>query len=503
MTQLSKIEPRPYQAEGIQQIRVEFSKGATCVLYVLSTGGGKSVILMIIALGAASKGSVTYAIAHKTELIEQLSLTLCKAGIEHNLIVPKNKLSAIKMAQYKAFGRVFYNPKSTIFVGSVQTINKRLDTLPKPDLIIPDEGHHYVEGSEWSQIIEKYPESKVLLLTATPARTDKKGLGRGFGGFADAMVVGPSMGWLIEQGNLSQYKVFTTSKQWDLTGAKTGKDGDYTSRSLEKIADKPSIVGDAISHYKKLAFGMKAMCFSVSIEASKHTCAQFNANGIPSIHVDGSMLDSERRQAIRDYAEGKYMMICCESLIDEGFDLEAISQIKGATIDCLVDLSPTQSLIRAMQRWGRILRPKEGKTAIIIDHAGNILRHGLPDIEREWSLEGEIRTSKNDGEKTISVRTCPQCFHIHLPEPQCPDCSFIYPQQVRVIDEKEGELVELTEDDKAAIKYQMKWDKRKEQSKAESLDDLIALGRQRGFKNPVGWANHIFRAREAKKLEHS
>lgn len=496
---MEKIVPRPYQQEGINDIRVEFSKGATCVLYVLSTGGGKSVILMYVASNAEKKGSVTYAIAHKTELIEQLSLTLCKAGVEHNLIVPKNKLSAIKMAQYKTFGRIFWNPKSKVFVGSVQTINKRLDTLPKPDLIIPDEGHHYVEGSEWSQIIEENPKAKVLLLTATPARTDKKGLGRGFGGFADAMVVGPSMGWLIEQGNLSQYKVYTTSKQWDLTGARTGKDGDYTSKSLEKITDKPSIVGDAISHYKKLANGMKAMCFSVSIDASKHTCAQFNANGIPSVHVDGSMLDSERRQAIRDYAEGKYLMICCESLIDEGFDLEAISQIKGATIDCLVDLSPTQSLIRAMQRWGRILRPKEGKTAIIIDHAGNILRHGLPDMEREWSLEGEIKDTKTNGEKTITVRTCPECFHIHLPEPQCPDCGFIYPIKVRVVDEKEGDLVELTEQDKDNIKYQMKWEKKREQSSADSLEKLIELGRQRGMKNPTGWARHVMAAREAKK----
>lgn len=496
---MEKIVPRPYQQEGINNIRVEFSKGATCVLYVLSTGGGKSVILMYVASNAEKKGSITYAIAHKTELIEQLSLTLCKAGVEHNLIVPKNKLSAIKMAQYKTFGRVFWNPKSKVFVGSVQTINKRLDTLPKPDLIIPDEGHHYVEGSEWSQIIEENPKAKVLLLTATPARTDKKGLGRGFGGFADAMVVGPSMGWLIEQGNLSQYKVYTTSKQWDLTGARTGKDGDYTSKSLEKITDKPSIVGDAISHYKKLANGMKAMCFSVSIDASKHTCAQFNANGIPSVHVDGSMLDSERRQAIRDYAEGKYLMICCESLIDEGFDLEAISQIKGATIDCLVDLSPTQSLIRAMQRWGRILRPKEGKTAIIIDHAGNILRHGLPDMEREWSLEGEIKDTKTNGEKTISVRTCPECFHIHLPEPQCPDCGFIYPIKVRVVDEKEGDLVELTEQDKANIKYQMKWEKKREQSSADSLEKLIELGKQRGMRNPQGWARHVMAAREAKK----
>lgn len=493
------ITPRPYQMDGINSIRDNFKSGSNCVVYVLSTGGGKSVILMYIASNAEKKGSTTYAVAHKSELIEQLSLTLCKAGVEHNLIVPKNKLSAIKMAQYKSFGRVFFNPSSNMYVGSVQTINKRLDSLQKANLIILDEGHHYTEDSEWSKLIHDNPDAKTLLLTATPARTDKKGLGRGQGGFADSMVIGPNMGWLIDNGYLSQYRVYTTSKQWNLDGVRTGKDGDYTGKSLEKVADKPSIIGDAVSHYKKIAYGMKAMCFSVSIEASKHTCDMFNANNVPSVHVDGSMSDSERRKAIKDYADGKYMMICCESLIDEGFDLEAISQIKGATIDCLIDLSPTKSIIRSMQRWGRILRPKEGKTAIIIDHAGNILRHGLPDMEREWSLDGEVKTSKNNGEKTIAIRTCPQCFRIHLPEPECPECGFIYPTQQRTVEEKDGELVELTEEDKSKIKYEMKWTKRKEQAKAETLDELIELGKQRGYKNPTGWAKHMFRAREAKK----
>jgi DNA repair protein RadD len=496
------ITPRPYQMDGITGIRTELKNGANCVVYVLSTGGGKSVILMYIASNAEKKGSITYAVAHKAELIEQLSLTLCKAGVEHNLIVPQNKLAAIKMAQYRAFGRIFYNPNSNTYVGSVQTINKRLDSLPSANLIILDEGHHYVEDSEWSQIIERNPSAKSLLLTATPARTDKKGLGRGFGGFADAMVVGPSMGWLIGEKYLSPYKAYTTSRQWDLTGVKKSKkDGDFTSKSLDKVMDKPSITGDAIATYKNgPAFGLKAICFSVSIEASRYTAEKMNQNGVSAIHIDGSMKDGERRQAIRDYAEGKYMVLCCESLVDEGFDLEAISQIEGATIDVLIDLSPTLSLIRFMQRCGRVLRYKPGKVAYIYDHAGNFLRHGLPDMEREWSLEGEVKSKKNGGEKAISVRTCSKCYHIHLPEPQCPSCGFVYPIQQRVIEEKEGELVELSKEDKERIKYEMQWQKKREQSRAESLEELIELGRSRGYKNPKGWALRIHHARELKKI---
>jgi len=494
------IKPRPYQQELIDGIRANLRRGDKCVLGVLSTGGGKSIILMDIAKNAERKGSVTYAIAHKSELIEQLSLTMCKAGIEHQIILPANKLAALKLTHYRVFGRVWWNPKSSIIVGSVQTINRRLDTLPKPDLIIPDEGHHYCYDSEWSEILRRYEDARVVLLTATPKRTDGLGLGRGEGGFADSMVIGPSMGWLIENGYLSQYRMFTTSKQWDLKNVRTGKDGDFTSQSLNKaISDKPTLVGDAIQHYKKLAYGEKAICFSVSIEASKHVAATFFANNIPAIHVDGKMTDAERRTAIREYAEGKYLILCCESLVDEGFDLEAISQIKGATIDCLIDLSPSQSLIKYMQRVGRVLRPKDGKVATIIDHAGNCLRHGLPDMEREWTLEGEVKGKKNQAEKAIAVRTCPECYRIHLPEPQCPDCGFIYPIQQRTVEEKEGELVELTKEDKEKIKYEMKWAKKREQANAESLEDLIELAKQRGYKSPKGWALRVWSAREQKK----
>lgn len=495
------ITPRPYQQEVIDKLKNSYRAKHKHPLIVMPTGAGKACVLGFVAENATAKKNSTLIIAHRQELIFQLSLTLCNFGLEHQIIASSKTVSAIKMAQYKSFGRVFWKHDALLAVGSVQTVVRRLDKLTiHPKLIIIDEQHHLIEGNQWGQIFDQFPNALGLGLTATPQRTDGKGLGRGFGGYNDDLIEGPQMSWLIEQGFLSPYKIYTTSKQWDVSTVKKKRNGEFDEKALQEVADKPSIVGDAISHYRKVANGLKGVCYCVSIEHSKHVTAMFNANGIPAGHIDGSMFDDERRQVFADYADDKILIICNQAIISEGTDLESLTQKKGITLDVCIDLAPTTSLIIAMQRWGRVLRMKPGKTAILLDHSGNILRHGLPDMEREWSLEGEVKSSRNSEEKAISVRTCPKCFRIHLPEPTCPECHFIYPLQQRVVEEKEGDLVELTEEDKAKMKYELKWSKKREQSRADSLEELIELGKERNYKNPRGWALRIHAAREQKKL---
>lgn len=494
------ITPRPYQQKVIDDLKESYRSGKKHPLIVMPTGAGKACVLGFVAENAAAKQNETLIIAHRQELIFQLSLTLCNFGLEHNLIASSKTISAIKMSQYKNFGRIFWNPRAKLHVGSVQTISSRIDKLTiDPKLIIIDEQHHLRRGNQWGRVFDKYPNARGLGLTATPARTDGIGMGVSFGGYNDDLIIGPQMSWLIEQGFLAPYKVYTTGKQMDVSGVKKKRNGEFDEKSLSEIADKPSIIGDAITHYKQLCDGLSGVCYCVSIDHSKHVAAMLTENGIPAAHVDGTMDDAERRKVFTDYADGVIKIICNQSIISEGTDLESLTQRKGVTLDVCIDLAPTQSLIVAMQRWGRVLRNKPNKTAYILDHAGNILRHGLPDMEREWSLEGEVKSGKNSGEKTISIRTCPSCYHIHLPEEQCPECGFVYPIKVRTVEEKDGELVELTEQDKAAIKYQMKWEKKREQGSADSLEKLIELGKQRGMKNPHGWARHVMAAREAKK----
>lgn len=503
---MSKITPRPYQQEVIDKLRESYRSGKRHPLIVMPTGAGKACVLGFVVENAAAKNNETLVVAHRQELIFQLSLTLCNFGIEHNLIAAASTISAIKMSQYKSFGRIFWNPRAKVHVGSVQTISSRLDNLTiNPVLIIIDEQHHLSVGNQWGRIFDKFPKSLGLGLTATPQRTDGKGMGKGFGGYNDDLIIGPKMSWLIEQGFLAPYKLYYARNQIDLSNVKKKRNGEYDEKSLESATDKPTITGDAIKHYKEKCNGLSGVCYCVSIEHSKHVTAMFNENGIPAAHVDGTMDDAERRKVFTDYADGKIKIICNQSIISEGTDLESLTQRKGVTLDVCIDLAPTTSLIVAMQRWGRVLRNKPNKVAYIFDHAGNVqhpngdLKHGIPDMDREWSLDGEVKETKNSGEKTISIRTCPACYHIHLPEPQCPDCGFVYPIKVRTVAEQDGELVEMTEQDKANIKYQMKWEKKREQSGADSLEKLIELGKQRGMKNPHGWARHVMAAREAKK----
>ena len=134
------ITPRPYQQEVIDKLRESYKNKKKHPLIVMPTGGGKACVLGFIAENAAKKGNETLIIAHRQELIAQLSLTLCNFGLEHNLITAKSTATNIKADQFKNFGRVFYNKDSKLHVGSVQTLASRVGKLSiNPGLIIIDE----------------------------------------------------------------------------------------------------------------------------------------------------------------------------------------------------------------------------------------------------------------------------------------------------------------------------------------------------------------------------
>lgn len=495
------ITPRPYQQEVIDKLRESYKNKKKHPLIVMPTGGGKACILGFIAENAAKKGNDTLIIAHRQELIAQLSLTLCNFGLEHNLITAKSTATNIKADQFKNFGRVFYNKDSKLHVGSVQTLASRVCKLSiNPRLIIIDEQHHLKKGNQWGSIFEAYPNALGLGLTATPQRSDGVGLGVGSGGYNDDLILGAKMSWLIEQGYLAPYKVYTTAKQWDVSSVKTKRNGEYDEKGLEELIDKPSVTGDAIAHYKKLCSGMSGVCYCTSISHSKHVTQQFIENGIPAAHVDGTMSDAERKKVFTDYADGVIKIICNQALISEGTDLESLTQRQGVTLDVCIDLAPSKSLVVVMQRWGRVLRKKPNKTAIILDHSGNVLRHSLPCADREWSLEGNDKKKRESDEKDVNIRTCQQCFHIHEPAPMCPICGFVYPIQQRSIEEVSGELVELTEQDKAEIKRKQdeeKKQKKREQGQCQTLQDFLALAESRGYKQ--GWAHKIWAIRQNQK----
>lgn len=477
---------RPYQTEIVVAVRASYAAGKRAPLVCLSTGGGKTTIFAYITTSAAAKGRTVYLLCHRAELVKQIAGTLARFGCHHQVVAPGPIIRQCQVEQFKAHGRTYVKAGATVLVASVQTLVKRLhdESLPPPDIIVVDEAHHLTVDSTWGRIVNAYPTARLLPVTATPCRMDGKGLGLGAGGFADELVMGPTMRELIDAGFLSPYRIFAPPNALDLTGVRT-RAGDYAKDQLAIAIDKPSITGDAVEHYRRLATGKRAVAFCVSVAHAQHVAAEFMAAGIAAEFLDGTMDALERDRIIKRFEAGETLVLTSCDIVSEGFDLPAI--------EVAILLRPTQSLSLYIQQVGRALRTFIGKTeAIILDHVGAVVTHGLPDEEREWSLDGvkKGKRAANDNEPDVKISTCPKCYSIHLPAPECPTCGHVYPIQERKIQQADGELVELGEEQLEAMRRQ----KRVMQGQAGTVEDLVRQGisRPRAIK--------IIEARRAKEV---
>jgi len=249
---------------------------------------------------------------------------------------------------------------------------------------------------------------------------------------------------------------------------------------LEDAANKPTITGCVIAEYKKLCPGRPFVAFCVSVQHSRDTARAFNKAGVPCISLDGTTPTAERAQAMDWFRSGKTLGLCNCDLFGEGLDVPGI--------EAAILLRPTQSLSLYLQQVGRALRPKGGRTAIILDHAGNCMRHGLPDEPREWTLDDREKRKKGQVQ-VVSVKICPSCLAAQRPGSMaCRYCTEPFPVEPREIREVDGHLVEVK-----------KIERKKEQGKAQSMDELIELGRKRGYKNPHGWAYYIYNSRKNRR----
>lgn len=457
---------RDYQQDTVEAIRAAYRNGKRAPIVVLSTGAGKTVTFSYVAKNAAKKNGIVFIIAHREELIKQIAMTLARNEQEHAIVSNDSVTRQCKIDQFKAFGRSFVDQTSRVFVCSVQTLINRMEKLPDPTLIIIDESHHCVEGNQWGKVLSRYKNARVLMVTATPIRSDGKGLGVGHGGYADEMIEGVSMKWLIEQGYLSPYRYFAPPTDIDLTGVNITAGGDYNTKKLDDAMDKPVITGSAVEHYLKLANGKRAIVFCVSVKHAEHVSNEFNSAGIKSEFIEGKT--ENRNEMIERFSRGETLVLTSCDLVSEGFDLPAI--------EVAILMRPTKSTGLFMQQVGRALRVIEGKKeAIILDHVGAWKEHGFPDDEREWTLEGvKKRKRKTDDDEAPKIKCCPSCFAVHEPAPECPKCGHEYPVvQARQVEEVEGELQELKPED---IERR---EARKAQGRAQSIEQLIAIGKTR------------------------
>jgi DNA repair protein RadD len=456
------ITLRENQHAAIARIRQSFAQGHRAPLLCAPCGFGKTRVFAHICAAAAAKGNRVLLLAHRVELVQQISEALSDEGCAHGYIA----------------GGYGWSAGASVHVASVFSMPSRLEAV-NPDLVIVDEAHHAVADTVWGRVLAAYPRAKVLGVTATPCRLSGQGLDDVF----DDLIEGPSYDELIEQGFLTPVKVYAPPTV-DATGLRT-RAGDYQAREVIDLVDQPRITGDCIAHYRRIAPGARAVVFDVSVEAAGRRAAAFRDAGFTAAAIDGKTDRAVRALAVRDFREGRLQVLVSCDLISEGFDLPAI--------EVGICLRPTQSLSLWLQQSGRVLRPFPGKThAILFDHAGNTLRHGLPTERRAWSLAGITETLKR-AQPRAGLRTCPACFAVSISGSTfCRSCGKPFPAVPRKVEEQKGDLEEVTAETLAAKR------RAKERQGARTLESLIAIGRIRGYASPERWAHAVMSARMKK-----
>lgn len=480
------LTPRPYQTDLVDRARLKIREVAARlaargikrkprIMVQLGCGGGKTFIASLIARGVIDKSGTVAFLCHRDFLLDQTSATFKDVRIDHSFI---------------AAGK-WLNPWSNAHIGMIGSMKSRMNRVRAPTLCFMDEAHHSV-AKTWSAVIEAWPDTIFIMLSATPgARSD----GRGLEEVCDDIICGPSNKQLIEMGALSDYRYFAPTSP-DLTGVHV-RAGDYNVEELDAEMSRAVVIGDIVQHYKKIALGTKAIYFATTIETSKKYAAAFNAAGIKAAHVDADTGRDERKAVAKAIATGRLDVMCNVMIATEGYDLAAQAEMP-VTIETVGLCRPTKSLPLLIQMEMRAMRAKP-TPGTIIDHAGCLNEHNfLPDDEIEWTLKGG---EKREAGKIFQCDGCGAAMPRNTAV--CKHCGFVNGEDMlgarkggaRVeVEHKDGDLQEVDKATRAREKKLEEWT-------CESFEDLLKLGKKRGYSNPEGWSAHIWTLREKARKE--
>lgn len=430
---------RDYQHAAVSGIHTAWTEGHVPLLE-LPTGGGKTVILASIV---QAHGGSSCVVAHRKELVQQISLALAREDVAHRVIAPRATVRAIVKLHTDEIGRSFYDPNADAGVAGVDSIHKADDRWRRRvTLIIQDEAHHLLAANKWGRALDRFthPGLRILGVTATPERADGKGLGAHMDGVFTRIVRGPPMRELIDRGYLSEYMIYCPDSGIDLSSVTISKNtGDFSKPKLVAAMQESTITGDIVAHYLKHARGKRGVTFVTDVETAKSVAAAYRAGGAPALAVSAKTPPAERTQAIRKFSRGEVLQLVNVDLFGEGFDVPAIEVVSMAR--------PTASYPVYAQQFGRALRILPGKSmAIIIDHVGNVMRHGgPPDFPRVTSLNGRERKTRGKKETVPPLRVCLGCTQPYSRDKWvCPYCGHPYEPAGRSTPEQvEGDLVAL------------------------------------------------------------
>lgn len=445
------ITLRPYQQELIDATREALRRNRGVIMQS-AVGTGKTAMASFMLKSALERNKRVIFAVPRIALLHQTSNTLNEIGIPHGYIWADKE----------------YCPEFMCHVASIDTLHRRLDKIEKPDFLVVDECKH-TPAKSYRKIVQ-WMDGYIVGLDATPQHE------KGFEGLFDEIVCGKPIRWHIDNGNLSDYRIFAPPVI-DRKALHT-RNGEFIAEEVEQQV----LVGNPVTHWMKYAKDKRTIMFTPTVKSSQEMVLRFISAGIPAAHMDADTPIAERMRIINQFADGEIKIISNVGLMIEGFDLSAtIGRI--VPVEAVIFNTATKSLTKWMQAVGRGLRYKP-YPAIILDHGGNCVSLGMPDEEHDWSLEGKKK------HEITPVTQCKKCYHVYRPAPKCPECGYVAPVKERKLKKPtEGELIEMT----AKINYE---------SDCRTLQHWHILAKKLGKK--PGWAYMRWKQRRWKpNLNHA
>jgi DNA repair protein RadD len=386
-------------------------------LGVAPTGAGKTVMLSAIAgrqMRTAGAKRVLV-LQHRDELVSQNLKTFrsLNAGADVGVID----------ASAKQFHR-------DVMFAMVPTLSRRanMDALPPVDLVIADEAHHAAAKS-WTDIInairEKNPKAKLLGVTATPTRGDGKGLRGVFDNVSDQITLTE----LIRAGHLVRPRTFVVDVGVQDALREVRKTvTDFDMNAVAEIMDKEVLNDAVVKHWKEKAADRRTVVFASTVAHAFHVRAAFHDAGVEAAAITGEMAESDRRETLRAFDEGKIRVLVNVAVLTEGWDCPPVS--------CVVLLRPSSYKSTMIQMIGRGLRTVDPERypgvvksdCIVLDFGTSTLTHGS--LEQEPNLDGK---DKADG--SAPTKLCPECqARVPISVRECAVCGHEFPEAPPVAD---------------------------------------------------------------------
>lgn len=413
---------RDYQQKALDEIRQHIRNGVKKILVWMPTGSGKTVVFSEILKGASAKQKPAAMVTRGRKLVDQCSKRLQRENVTHGVLMS---------------GHWNVNRAAKVQICSIDTVRSRED-YPEANILIYDEVHYAISKS-YLDFVSKYPGKVHIGVTATPF-TDKS-----LRHIADVIVKPITMQQLIDQGYLVP-AVYYAPTSPDVSKVKISKSTkDYVVADLEEILNGNDIVGNLVENWKNFGDNRATIVFAVSVAHSKHIAKMYCDAGIPAEHCDAETPEHEREQVLARFESGQTKIITNVGLWCTGVDIPHVG--------CIQMARPTKSYILYIQQAGRGTRTFEGKKDfILLDNAGNVLRHGFITDEPEANLDG-----KKIKEAVVPIKTCPSCFAVfNRFKAQCPSCGYKNPigKNEREITEANGTLIRIEEMPIEAKAYQ-------------------------------------------------